>query len=217
MIETEKGRLALSLKRENISAVRGVLGQLDPQLLRAYVVPSLDVSTAANLSCVCHSWYRAVNSASTYWRDRCVSFASCCSFVKTAPGYGQRGEPPRTLKLYVASEHSNRDLRRMLYIAGISHAGLVEKSDFVARVCTHLMLEDDRAPHWTKTMNDWKATYFFLKRDMRRTHLTRHEAISLSWTVKFNDASHLGTPREVFVAMNCPRDALCQAVTIILP
>ena len=84
--------------------------------------------------------------------------------MKTAPGFGLGASPspPRSLDQYIAEDFSSKDMRRMLFFAGIDLSECVERSDFRRRIRTLMLLGD---PHdnfdWVQKMNEWKATCVF--------------------------------------------------------
>lgn len=155
---------SFALKRANLHTADGVLGGIDGELLRTFVLPCFEAPTALILTQVCRSWNEQVSSASAYWKDCCIRFAMKEVFVKTAPNFGQGPSPlpPRSLDQYIAEDFSNKDMRRMLFFAGIDLSECVERSDFRRRIRTLMLLGD---PHdnfdWAKKINEWKATCVF--------------------------------------------------------
>ena len=82
--------------------------------------------------------------------------------MKTGENFGQGtlvNRYPQPITDYVNAEYSNKDLRRMLFFAGVDNCDCVERKDFVRRARSLLLMRDQvDDPIWIRQMEDWKAT-----------------------------------------------------------
>jgi hypothetical protein len=87
-----------------------------------------------------------------------------------------------------------KELKRLLQIAGVSMAGFRERQEFVSalrakRLCPSKKIMSE----WLLRVPSWKASFFFMRQDCTRTHISTAELCNEQrlWTWNFNPDSNM--------------------------